>query len=357
MVNRLYYLKTNKVIARVVLVSIVKGKNHYSTTKKALELISDQIPQIRKKVLINPNLLTDKKMEAVVTNPRVCMAIADFLYEKYGTGKKITLGAGTTAGESMNAIKNNEYLNFLNTKFLLEKPWLPIDLNNDKTGEWFPIFTPGLDYKMELGIAKNAINTDYLVSAAKLKTHDVLGFTLTLKNLMGALSEGRRTDTHEIIVKGKKTKPQMHGFGNNNPNTLTEEQNTGVSKLALAINIIRMGKILFKNRPHLAVLDAITAMEGDGPLSHGIPKQLNLIIAGTDVIAVDRVACEIAGSGKTIQYILQAGKVGIGEANLDNIEIVGETIDNVKNELKMHRLFKFSDFSQKELRILDDYTI
>ncbi|MFX0132575.1 MAG: DUF362 domain-containing protein [Candidatus Hodarchaeota archaeon] len=338
------------------LVAIVKGKDHYKTTLQALELISNQLPRIGKKVLVNPNLLTDKKMEAVVTNPRVCMAIADFLYEKYGIDRKITLGAGTTAGESMKAVKNNEYLNFLDTKLLSKNPWMAKDLNDDKPGKWFSIFTPGLDYEMELGLADTAIKTDYLVSAAKLKTHDVLGFTLTLKNLMGALCEGRRIDTKEIIVKGKKTKPQMHGFGNNNPNTLTEEQNTGLSKLALAINIIQMGKILFKNHPHLAILDAITAMEGDGPLSRGEAKQLNLIIAGTDVVAVDRVACEIASSGKTIQYILQAGKVGIGEANLDNIEIIGETIESVKTEFKMHRLFKFSEFAQEELKMLDEYT-
>ncbi|NVM03044.1 MAG: DUF362 domain-containing protein [Candidatus Helarchaeota archaeon] len=343
-------------MTKLTVVAIVKGKDHYKTTRTALDLISNKISRIEKNVLITPNLLTDKKMEAVVTNPNVCMAIADFLYEKYGLDKNITLGAGTTAGKSMNAVKNNEYLNFSNTKLLSENPWDVKDLNEDKSGEWFPICTPGLDYEMELGIADTAIKTDYLISAAKLKTHDVLGFTLTLKNLMGALSEGRRIDTKEFVVKGKKTKPQMHGFGKNNPNTLTIEQNTGLSKLALAINITRMGKILFKNRPHLAVLDAITAMEGDGPLSHGIPKQLNLIIAGTDVVAVDRVACEIAGSGKKIQYILQAGKVGIGEANLDNIEIIGESIDNVKNEFKMHRLFKFSEFTQDELKMLDEYT-
>ncbi|MFX1452880.1 MAG: DUF362 domain-containing protein, partial [Promethearchaeota archaeon] len=128
-------------------------------------------------------------------------------------------------------------------------------------------------------------------------------------------------------------------------------------KLALAINIIRMGKILFKNRPHLAVLDAITAMEGDGPLSRGEAKDLNLIIAGTDVVAVDRVACEIAGPGKKIQYILQAGKIGIGEANLENIEIIGESIKNVKTKFKMHRLFKYSKFTKEELKKLDEYTV
>lgn len=342
--------KTKKVV-------IIKGKDHYKTTQQALELISEQLPKIGKTILIAPNLLTEKKMEPVVTNPRVCMAIADFIIEKYGLNEEITLGAGTTAGNSIESIKNNEYLNYSETKFLFKHPWVVKDLNIDKSEKWFPIFSPGLDYEVEIGIAETAIHSDYLVSAAKMKTHDVLGLTLTLKNLMSSVCEVRRVDTKEIINKGKSTKSYMHGFGAKKPASLTKEINTSVSKVALAINLIRLAKIVFQNRNYLAVLDAITAMEGDGPLSHGIPKNANLIIAGTDVVAVDTVASEIADVRPKIQYILQAGKAGIGETHLDNIEIIGESIKNVKTEFKMHKLFKFSNFTRQELKILDEKTI
>ncbi|MHA1377005.1 MAG: DUF362 domain-containing protein [Candidatus Helarchaeota archaeon] len=328
-------------------VAIVKGKNHYKTTQKALELISEQLSNIGDKVLIVPNLLTEKKMEAVVTNSNVCKAIADFLKNKFGNDKTFTIGAGTTAGNPMNAVRNNKYTNY---------PWKIVDLNKDETGKYFSIYSPGLDYEIELGIAQTTMNTDLLVSAAKLKTHDVLGFTLSLKNLMGALNKGRKADTKEIIVKGKKTKLYMHGFGELNPNDLSLKQNTGISKSALSINLIRLAKLVFK-RKHLAVIDAITSMEGNGPLSHGIPKKTKMIIAGTDTVAVDRVAWEIAGSKHTIQYILQAGKVGIGESNLKNIKIVGEPLEKVKTEFKMHKWFKFSKFKEEELRLLDDLTL
>ncbi|MHA1298648.1 MAG: DUF362 domain-containing protein [Candidatus Helarchaeota archaeon] len=331
----------------MTLVAIVKGKDHYKTTQKALELISEKLPNIGKKIHIVPNLLTEKKMEAVVTNPKVCKAIADFIKKKYGNNKEFSLGVGTTSGNSMTSAKNNKYTGY---------SWEIVDLNNDNVGKWFQIYSPGLDYEVELGIAQTTIRSDFLVSAAKFKTHDVLGLTLTLKNIMGSLSAGRRIDTKEFVVKGKRTKTYMHGFGDNNPSALTLKQNTGVSKLALSINLIKLAKQVFA-RNHLSVLDAITSMEGNGPLSRGIPKKTKLIIAGTDVVAVDRVACEIACIKHEIPYILQAGKVGIGESDLNKIEIVGVPLEKVKTKFKMHKWFTYSKFTNEELKKLDEYTL
>ena len=56
--------------------------------------------------------------------------------------------------------------------------------------------------------------------------------------------------------------------------------------------------------PHLTIMDAIVAMEGEGP-SAGSPKKVGVIIASKDAVAVDAVALKITGSNPMNIYTTQ----------------------------------------------------
>lgn len=47
-------------------------------------------------------------------------------------------------------------------------------------------------------------------------------------------------------------------------------------------------------RPHLAIVDAVVAMEGDGPIM-GSPRSLGLIAMSTDLVALDATCARIIG--------------------------------------------------------------
>lgn len=47
-------------------------------------------------------------------------------------------------------------------------------------------------------------------------------------------------------------------------------------------------------RPELTVMDAVIGMEGKGP-SNGTPRQINAVLASTDPVALDAVACTMIG--------------------------------------------------------------
>ena len=80
-------------------------------------------------------------------------------------------------------------------------------------------------------------------------------------------------------------------------------------------------------KPALTVIDGFVAMEGLGPVN-GSPVQMNLIIAGKDVVATDATACRIMGfDPKEVAHIRMANERGLGD--IDNIEILGEPIDTV----------------------------
>ncbi|MHA1230820.1 MAG: DUF362 domain-containing protein [Candidatus Helarchaeota archaeon] len=335
---------------RHVKVAIVKG-TQYSATLEALELMEDVIKvPTEEDIVILPNLLTTMQSEIVNTDYRVCLAVMDFYKEVFGINETscIIMG-GTTHGNpanSLKALENNHYLED-------NRNWKLFDNSEDLPGKWFKIYEQGGEGITELALGKKLIESGYVISVPKFKTHDVLGLTLSLKNLMGGLVAARNIEGTIIAEKPTNVCPLMHGFGFRRPHQLSDEENTSTSKLCLAINLVRMVKI---KQPTLAVIDGVNAMEGNGPLS-GIKKELGLIIASNDFIAADIVATYIAGmKPEDMQYILQAGKLGLGEYRLANIEIVGENLEEVIDPFIPHRLFNRAIFKETEIDILRNST-
>jgi len=135
-----------------------------------------------------------------------------------------------------------------------------------------------------------------IISAAKLKTHMATKVTLGMKNMFGLLPD--------------KFKGKYHM--------------NGISKVIVDINSVI--------KPALTVIDGFVAMEGRGP-SDGTPVKMDLIIAGKDVVATDATAARVMGfDPMEISHIRTAYKKGLG--NIDNIEIVGSKLEEVRREFK-----------------------
>jgi len=79
-------------------------------------------------------------------------------------------------------------------------------------------------------------------------------------------------------------------------------------------------------------VDAVTAMEGDGPI-HGLPVDMRLIIAGDDPVATVSIAAVTIGYKAPhieIGPIAIAHARGIGIGDPEKIEVVGERIEDVQ---------------------------
>jgi ferredoxin len=73
----------------------------------------------------------------------------------------------------------------------------------------------------------------------------------------------------------------------------------------------------------LVVMDAIRAMEGNGPAS-GHLVQVGLLILSTDPVAVDAVGCRIMGIDPAETPLLRIARdAGLGNSSADRIEIRG----------------------------------
>ncbi len=310
-------------------------------------------------IIIKPNILPTERINngLPVSSPLLCEILAKYLKEL--GFQNIILAEGSTNNskgepDSIKAMKNNGFM-------LDEELWTPLDFNKDEVGSWFEIYSPGdplgseNPFDIELGISKTA--TMYpIISVAKFKSHDVLGLTLSVKNLMGCLSKARRKSTGEIIDEGAVVKAYMHGFGPKNPSMLSRKDNLTTSKTALAININRMAKTIF---PIFSVIDAAPAMEGNGPLRGSI-NNLKLVLCSIDSVALDALSCALINLKlDACPYIQNLGRLKLGTTNLEDIQVNDIKLFNkIRNKatFKFHDLFKHSRFTNEEIKLLMTHT-
>lgn len=89
--------------------------------------------------------------------------------------------------------------------------------------------------------------------------------------------------------------------------------------------------------PSFNVVDAIVAMEGDGPnLPPGKPKPLGLFLAGRNGVAVDAVATAIMGvDARQVKHVAISERRGLGTADLAKIDVRGERIEDVRSPFEL----------------------
>jgi uncharacterized protein (DUF362 family) len=166
----------------------------------------------------------------------------------------------------------------------------------------------------------------FVISAARMKTHDLVVATLSLKN----------------IVLGAPIKDVGFTFrGNRKPGVATDKPIVhGGGIRGINFNLFMLAQRL---HPHLAVIDGFEGMQGHGP-TRGTKVDHRVCVASADWLAADRVAVELMGIDfAKIGYLNYCADAGMGEGDLSKIEIVGERItahrkayklaDNIEDQL------------------------
>jgi ferredoxin len=136
------------------------------------------------------------------------------------------------------------------------------------------------------------LKADVLISLPKLKTHGQMTLTGALKNQFG-------------LVPGA-LKGQWH---------FRLQQPEWLAWLILDVNRVA--------RPALAIMDAIVAMEGEGP-SGGKPRLVGALLASPDLAALDTLACHLIGLDPMRVPLLAAAKAQAwGKTALQQIQLAG----------------------------------
>ncbi len=271
-------------------VGYIKGDDLYASVRKALETIADDIHP-KSRVIIKPNFVTTKKQLAATEVDEV-RAIADFFEERCD---EIIVAESSASGRAPEGYENYGYYDKLsNVTFM--------DLDDEGHSE-VQIFEKAGGM---IGVSVSRVLMDEhstIVSAAKIKTHNCVVATLAAKN---------------VIMASALQKQRMH---------------QGLK--ATHRNLVEVMKHLHID---LAVMDGINAMEGNGP-GGGTHINAGCVIASTDYLAADRVALEVMGIDPAIVgYLTYLHELGLGEYDLDQIEIVGDEFEVVP--FRMHDNFE-----------------
>jgi len=82
--------------------------------------------------------------------------------------------------------------------------------------------------------------------------------------------------------------------------------------------------------PRLSIMDAVVAMEGNGP-GTGDPRKVGLLLASESPLALDVVAGEIMGIDRKLNSILmEAEHRGLHPHRIEDIEVIGAELAEVK---------------------------
>lgn len=146
-------------------------------------------------------------------------------------------------------------------------------------------------------IANGVLDSDGLINLSKLKTHQLTRLTGAIKNQFGCIP-GVRKGEHHVKM------PDPYDF----------------STMLIDLNTL--------TKARLYIMDAVIAMEGNGPRS-GDPKKLNALLFSSDPIALDSVACKIVDLDPEVVPTSKIGeKAGLGTYHYENIEIVGGDVES-----------------------------
>lgn len=160
---------------------------------------------------------------------------------------------------------------------------------------------------------------NFIISAARMKTHDRVVATLSLKNIVfGAPIKDLGFAWGSARKPGTQNdKPIVHGSGFRGIN----------------YNLFALAQ---RFRPDLAVIDGFEGMEGNGPVG-GTPVDHRVCIASMDWLAADRVGVELMGiEFAKVGYLNYCADAKLGQADLAQIEMVGEPIARHVKPYKLH---------------------
>ncbi len=291
-------------------VSIVKCRRYDSdevltAVRRAFDLLGGLSSFIKRgeRVIIKPNMLSGRPPEAGVnTHIEVVRAVARLVKD---------LGASPVIGDNPGgSLKAKDA--YGSSGMLSVAKELGIECLQTK------------DVKIVRGMPISAYFFDYdkIISLPKMKTHSLMCITGAVKNMFGVVAGLNKTECHKRF-------PRPEEF----------------------VNV--MMDVLEIVKPHLVLMDGIIAMDGDGPVS-GRLRETGLLIASSDSVAVDSVFLKLIGVDPGDNLTTrEAGKRGLGEIDINKIEILGDGLkENSIKDFKLPPSKVFMNLPSGPMKIL-----
>ncbi|MFB0526150.1 MAG: DUF362 domain-containing protein [bacterium] len=242
-------------------------------------------------VLIKINLLSGKPPEkAVTTHPILVQAVVNLVKEAGGVP-----AIGDSPGERATITGLARAYRTAGLEEVSRKTGVPLLSFEDDVMEVEN--SQGRLYK-KFTVTKRIKDFNVIISIPKLKTHPLTYITSAVKNNFGFIPGLRKTEFHFKL-------PDRELFS---------------EMLVDLLDIIKID---------LVILDAIVAMEGNGPVG-GLPRKVGAILASRNLVALDFVACQLIGYKNP--FDIPTNRIAVERRIFlpGDIEILGEKIEDLQ---------------------------
>ena len=237
------------------------------------------------RVLLKPNMLSAKTPDqAVTTHPNLVQVVANLVIEAGGV---VSVGDSPGLGDYARVVKKCGFAEAIrNSGATL------VEFND-------PVDVVGRGTFRSIRLARAYYETDKIINLPKLKTHEMMTMTCAVKNLFGAVIGAEKAGWHLKAGSSRELFAQL------------------------------MLEIYQLKKPVLNIVDAIWAMEGNGPGS-GDPIKRGLLVAGANPVAVDVIAGKLAGIPNHLLYIERtAARMGLPGALIHDIVLSGQPLETI----------------------------
>ncbi len=262
---------------------VVAYETDYDRITEAVEAAFDAFGvEVRgRTVLVKPNILGPLPPEKhVCTHPSLVAATIAAL-ERRGAGRvRVGDNSGMRAyGSNEHAARASGILGVAGERY--------VNLGAS------PVRTPtGSEFADAFAVSREVLEADLLVSLPKMKTHVAAGITGGVKNTYGYLVGGEKMRLHRE-ARG----PDAFG------------------RAIVDVYQVRP--------PDLTLLDAVVAMEGQGP-SGGAPREVGRLLAATNAVALDVCMATMMGFvPERLPTPAAAAARGLGPAGMDGVRVEG----------------------------------
>ena len=296
-------MKTDRAVVSIIKGDIQETPFRYSaqdlgTVRGMIERALDEIGGVEpiigsaRTVIVKPNLVEvpyETTGGSVITDPRVLEALVGLLKE-YGV-ERVQVAEGKSV--NLKHISSGPRKAFEDSGLDEVVRRAGGEILGWDEEDFAAVPVPGGELYPEINLPKSILEADAFISVPKLKTHCQTEITVGMKSMQGVFSVDDKVNHHNEAFSWKM------------------------------VDILRVAK------PQLTLVDGLIGGQGYGPI-YTDPIEMDLVIASTDVVAIDAVCSAIMGIDPFEVPMTRLGhSEGIGVGDLAMIDVKGESIASV----------------------------
>lgn len=262
------------------LASIAKGGSPDDLVKRAVQALGGmgRFVKYGDKVIVKPNICVSYRTYeyAATTNPWIVGAIVRLCLDAGARSVKVMdnpFGGNAVEAYRNSGIEEQVLKNGGKMEVMSDFGFVEVKVPD------------ALDLK-KCKVYRDVLEADVLINVPIAKHHGLARLTLGMKNLMGVV----------------QNRPSFH--------------------FNLGQRVADLASLL---RPTLTIVDAVRILTNNGPTGGRLEdvKKIDTVIASTDFVAADALAATIFGiEPMEVSYIKAASEMGLGEGNLEKIQVV-----------------------------------